>query len=402
MFDPKTFLVNLRNPKMMNSWKARGFRSGVFKGFFGSFAAAFLGLSVLSSCSNSTGSSINNSGANLNGKQASRLDVVLSRGMLICGVSGEVPGFSFVNSQGKYSGLDVDFCRAIAAALFDNPDAVEYRNLSAKDRFTALQTGEIDILSRNTTFTASRDTDTGLEFAPVVFYDGQGIMVKKSSKIKSLEDLKNASICIQVGTTHEANLTEQLGKRNISYKPITFDEVNATFAAYQSGRCAAVTADRSALSARRTLFPNPNDHILLDVFLSKEPLAPAVRDGDSRWSNAVRWIVYSTIAAEELGIDSQNIQQNLDAKNAPQNSNLESNPESNPEIERFLGIAGKSSNLGQNMGLSNDFARRVIKHVGNYGEIYNRNLGSSTKLNIDRGLNKLWTNGGLLYAPPFR
>jgi len=364
-----------QNLKMMNLWKAQGFKHGIKSIVLGS------ALIAIASCTNSSPSSDN--------KPISRLDMVLNRGTLICGVSGEVPGFSFVDSQGKYSGLDVDICRAIAAALFNNPEAIEYRNLSAKERFSALQTGEIDILSRNTTLTASRDTDTGLEFAPVVFYDGQGIMVKKSSNIKSLADLKNASICIQIGTTHEANLTEQMGKLNLAYKPITFDDVNATFSAYQAGRCAAVTADRSALSSRRTLLPNSNEHVLLDVVLSKEPLAPAVRDGDSKWSNAVRWIIYGAIAAEELGITS---------KNVSQGSN-------NPEITRFLGVPsadGKGTNLGQNIGLSNDFVARVVKSVGNYGEIYDRNLGTSTKLNIDRGLNRLWTNDGLMYAPPFR
>jgi general L-amino acid transport system substrate-binding protein len=375
-----------QNLKMMNLWKGQGFRS-VFRSTTKNMVkSAMIGVGFLglAACSSSDPNGEDS-------KQVSRLDTILKRGTLICGVSGEVPGFSFVDAQGKYSGLDVDICRAIAAALFNNPEAVEYRNLSAKDRFTALQTGEIDILSRNTTFTASRDTDTGLEFAPIVFYDGQGLMVKKSSKIKSLEDLKNASICIQIGTTHEANLTEQMGKRNIPYKPITFDDVNATFNAYQTGRCIAVTADRSALSSRRTLLPNSGDHVLLDVVLSKEPLAPAVRDGDSRWSNAVRWIIYGAIAAEELGITSKNITQQQAG--------------TNPEISRFLGIPskdGKSSNLGMNMGLSNDFNARVVKSVGNYGEIYDRNLGAATKLNIDRGLNKLWTNGGLMYAPPFR
>jgi general L-amino acid transport system substrate-binding protein len=375
-----------QNLKMMNLWKGQGFRS-VFRSTTKNMVKSAIigvGLLGLAACSSSDPKGSDT-------KQVSRLDTILKRGTLICGVSGEVPGFSFVDAQGKYSGLDVDICRAIASAIFDNPEAVEYRNLSAKDRFTALQTGEIDILSRNTTFTASRDTDTGLEFTPIVFYDGQGLMVKKSSKIKSLEDLKNASICIQIGTTHEANLTEQMGKRNIPYKPITFDDVNATFNAYQAGRCVAVTADRSALSSRRTLLPNSGDHVLLDVVLSKEPLAPAVRDGDSRWSNAVRWIIYGAISAEELGITSKNITQQQAG--------------TNPEIMRFLGIPskdGKSSNLGMNMGLSNDFNARVVKSVGNYGEIYERNLGAATKLNIDRGLNKLWTNGGLMYSPPFR
>lgn len=349
------------NPKMMNLWKGRVFS---------------LLLGLLAACG--TGSE----------QPTSRLDLILSRGKLNCGVSGEVPGFSFVDAQGKYAGLDVDICRAIAAALFNDPDAVEYRNLSAKERFTALQTGEIDILSRNTTLTASRDTDTGLEFGPVVFYDGQGIMVPKSSGIKTLANLKNQTICIQIGTTHEANLTEQLGKLNIPYQPLTFDDVNATFNAYAAGRCGAITADRSALSARKTLLPNPEANLILAAVLSKEPLAPAVRDGDPKWSNAVRWIVYGAIAAEELGINSKNV-----------------DTISNPEIDRFLGkvtAAGTSSDLGKNMGLSNDFVARVVKAVGNYGEIYERNLGPKTKLNIDRGLNNLWRSGGLMYAPPFR
>jgi general L-amino acid transport system substrate-binding protein len=338
-------------------------------------------LGFLSAC---TGSDQTSSGSG-----TSRLDLILQRRKLICGVSGEVPGFSYVDTSGKYSGIDVDICRAIASALFDNPEAVEYRNLSAKERFTALQTGEVDILSRNTTLTATLDTDTGLEFAPVIFYDGQGIMVRQDRKVKSLEDLKNAAICTQVGTTNELNLADQMRKRNIPYKPISFDDVNATFGAYEAGRCVAITTDRSGLSSRRTLLPKPNDHILLDLVLSKEPLAPAVRDGDSKWSNAVRWIIYAAIAAEELGITSKNLEKFG----------------GNPETARFLGVVaanGKSSDLGKNMGLTNDFAARVVKHVGNYGEIYDRNLGPTTKLNIPRGLNKLWTNGGLMYAPPFR
>ncbi|WP_066376460.1 MULTISPECIES: amino acid ABC transporter substrate-binding protein [unclassified Anabaena] len=314
-----------------------------------------------------------------------RSDTVKSRGQLICGVSGEVPGFSFVGTDGKYSGIDVDICRAVAAALFDNPDAVEFRNLNAKERFTALQTGEVDILSRNTSWTLSRATSVGLEFAPVVFYDGQGVMVRKNSNIKSLSDLKDKAICVQTGTTTEQNLADQMRKRGITYKPVVFEDVNVTFATYAEGRCEAVTADRSALVSRRTTLPKPEDNVILDEVISSEPLAPAVAKGNTKWRDNLTWVVYSLIKAEELGINSQNVSQLA-------NSN-------DPDIKRFLGTEG---NLGQGLGLTNDFAARVIKHVGNYGEIYDRHLGPNTKLNLPRGENQQWTKGGLLYSPPFR
>jgi general L-amino acid transport system substrate-binding protein len=321
------------------------------------------------------------------GKQVTRNlgNTVKNRGQLICGVSGELPGFSFVGTDGKYNGIDVDVCRAVAAALFDNPDAVEYRNLNAKERFTALQTGEIDLLSRNTSWTLSRDTSVGLDFAPVVFYDGQAIMVRKNSGIKSLNDLKDKAICAQTGTTTEQNLADQMRKRSITYKPVVFEDINITFATYAEGRCDGITADRSALVSRRTTLPKPEDNVILDELLSSEPLAPAVAQGDPQWSNVVKWVVYALVKAEELGINSQNIAQFA-------NSN-------DPEIKRFLGTEG---NLGEGLGLTNDFAARIIKHVGNYEEIYDRNLGTKTKLNLPRGQNQLYTKGGLLYSPPFR
>lgn len=322
---------------------------------------------------------------NSTGQPTGRLATILDRGKLVCGVSGELPGFSFVGQDGKYSGLDVDVCRAIAAALFDNPDAVEYRNLNAKERFTAVQTGEVDILSRNTTWTTSRDTSVGLEFAPVVFYDGQGIMVRTASGIKTLEALRGKSICIQTGTTTEQNLTDQMRKRAIAYTPVVFEDVNTTFATYAEGRCDAVTADRSQLISRRTTLPKPNDHVILDALLSKEPLAPATADGDAAWNNVVRWVVNTLIEAEELGITSQNLAQQVNSKD--------------PTVRRLLGSEG---DLGKGMGLPNDFAARVIRHVGNYGEVYDRNLGPKTPLNLPRGQNNLWTRGGLLIAPPFR
>lgn len=314
-----------------------------------------------------------------------RLAEVLQRGKIVCGVSGELPGFSFVGQDGKYSGLDVDVCRAIAAALFDNPDAVDFRNLNAKERFTAVQTGEVDILSRNTTNTLSRDTSVGLEFGPTVFYDGQAIMVKKSGPIKTLEDFKGKSICMQTGTTTEQNLTDQMRQRNIAYKPLVFEDVNTVFATYAQGRCEGVTADRSQLTSRRTTLGKPADHVILDDVLSKEPLAPAVADGDATWSNTVRWIIYAMIEAEDLNISSKNLAQQ--------------SASADPSIKRFLGSAG---DLGKGMGLANDFAARVVKHVGNYGEVYDRNLGAQTALNLPRGQNNLWKKGGLLFSPPFR
>lgn len=319
------------------------------------------------------------------GQKSERLATVIARGQLICGVSGELPGFSFVDQNGDYSGLDVDICRAIAAALFNDADAIEFRNLNAKERFTAVQTGEIDILSRNTTWIASRDTSVGMEFAPVVFYDSQGIMVRNASGIKKLTDLKNKSICIQIGTTTEQNLTDQMRKRQVPFKPIVFEDVNTVFTAYAEGRCDGVTADRSQLVSRRSKLPKPVDHVLMEEPLSKEPLAPAVADGDSGWQDVIKWVVYTLIEAEELGITSQNIDQQLQSPD--------------PTVRRILGVEG---DLGKGLGLSNDFAVRIIKKVGNYGEIYDRNLGAKTPLNLPRGQNELWTKGGLMYAPPFR
>jgi len=321
------------------------------------------------------------------GTDNSRLNTVKSRNNLICGVSGQLPGFSFVDASGNYSGLDVDVCRAVAAALFDNPNAVEFRNLNAKERFTAVQTGEVDILSRNTTWTMSRDTSVGLDFAPVVFYDGQGMMVRQNSNIKSLENLKGKAICTQTGTTNEQNLADQMRKRGITYKPVVFEDINTAYATYEQGRCDAVTSDKSQLISRRTTLPKPEEHVILEEALSQEPLAPAVADGDSKWADTVKWVVNTTIKAEELGINSENLEQ------------LKTSSK-DPEVRRLLGLEG---DLGVSMGLPKDFGARIIKHVGNYGDIYERNLGSKTKLNLPRdNRNQPWTKGGLLYSPPFR
>lgn len=316
---------------------------------------------------------------------SSLLNRVKNRGKLVCGVSGQVPGFSYVNQQGNYSGLDVDVCRAIAAALFDNPEAIEFRNLNAKERFTALQAGEIDILSRNTSWTISRDTSVGLEFAPTVFYDGQGMMVKKASGIKDLKGLEGKSVCVQTGTTTEQNLADQMRKIGVNYTPIVFEDVDAPFTAYDQGRCDGVTADRSALVSRRTVLRNPDENVIVDAVMSKEPLAPAVKNGDSGWFDTVKWVIYGLITAEELGINSQNIDSFANSQD--------------PVVKRLLGQEG---NLGQGLGLPNDFVARAVKKVGNYGEIYNRNLGPNTPFKLERGQNALAENGGLLYAPPFR
>lgn len=317
---------------------------------------------------------------------SSRIDTILSRGKLICGVSGQLPGFSFVDEKGKYSGLDVDVCRAIATAIFDDPDKVEYRNLNAKERFTVLQAGEIDILSRNTTYTVSRDSTTGLEFAPVIFYDSQSIMVKKDSGIKSLKDFAGKSICVQTGTSTEQNLSDQMRKLGVKYTPVVFEDVNATFATYQEGRCQGVTADRSQLVSKRTTLPNSENNVILPEVMSKEPLAPAVKSGDPKWSDAVRWIIFAAIEAEDLGINSTNVDQLVASS-------------TDPNIKRLL---GKEGDLGKGLGLPNDYAARIVKKVGNYGEMYDRNIGPKSTLKLDRGQNKLWKDGGLMYSPPFR
>jgi general L-amino acid transport system substrate-binding protein len=279
----------------------------------------------------------------------------------------------------------VDICQAVAAALFDDPNAVDFRNLNAKERFTALQAGEVDILSRNTTWTMSRDTSVGLEFLPVTFYDGQGVMVKKASGVKDLKGLQGKSVCMETGTTTEQNLADQMRKLGVKYTPLVFDDANAVYAAYEQGRCQAISTDRSGLVSRRTTLKNPQENIILDTVLSKEPLAPAVKNGDSRWSDALKWTIYGLIEAEELGINSKNIDQFAKSQD--------------PVVKRLLGTEG---NLGQGAGLPNDFVARAVRKVGNYGEIYNRNLGPGTQFNLPRGQNDIWEKGGLHYAPPFR
>ena len=350
---------------------------------FRQWIASLVCASALAGCLPSTNS----------GTTSGKLQTILDRGQLNCGISGELPGFSFVNPDGEYSGLDVDFCRAIASALFDDPNAVNYRRLNAKERFTAVQTGEIDVLSRNTTWTLSRVGSNRMAFAPVVFYDGQGMMVRQSSGIEKLQDFTGKSVCTQTGTTNEQNLSDQMRKLGVDYTPVVFEDINAAYKAYAEDRCQGVTSDRSQLLSRRSAFPKPEEHVILEEVMSKEPLAPAVTDGDSQWLDAVTWIIYSTIEAEDLGIRSDNLDQFTNSDD--------------PVIQRFF---GKEDNLGTGIGLPNDFAVRIVKNVGNYAEIYDRNLGPNTKLNLPppppppppRGQNKLWQDGGLLYSPPFR
>jgi general L-amino acid transport system substrate-binding protein len=315
----------------------------------------------------------------------SRLQTVLDRGQLICGVDGGIPGFSFVDESGTYSGLDVDVCRAVAAALFDDPDAVEYRRLDSTERFTALAGGEVDMLSRNTTWTISRDTQVGLEFAPTTFYDGQGMMVRGDSGIETLEDFAGRAICVETGTTTELNLTDQMRKLGVEFEPVVFQDADAAYAAYDEGRCEGMTSDKSQLLARRSTLPTPDDHVLLDVTMSKEPLGPVTVNNDSAWFDVVKWVTYGLIQAEEFGITSENVGDFTGGDD--------------PNIARFLGEEGT---LGTDMGIPNDFMLRVVTHVGNYGEVYDRNLGEGSQFALERGQNALWTEGGLMYAPPFR
>ena len=326
-------------------------------------------------------------------KDLSLLDQVTSRGELRCGISGRLPGFSYLNPDGAYTGLDADVCRAVAAATLGDPDKVDYTQLTAAQRFTALSSGEIDLLSRNTTQTLSRDSvdGNGLAFAPVVFYDGQGVLVRKDSNITTLEDLAGESFCVGGGTTTERNLNDVMQARGIPFEPIKFETPQEREQAYLGGRCAAVTADRSSLNSSRSGFENPDDHVILDEVLSKEPLAPATVDGDDKWTDAVRWVVYGLMSAEEQGIT----QANIDEQVASATSGAD---QENAALRRFLGIEG---DLGSKLGLPNDFVVQAVRAVGNYGEIYDRHLGPDTSTFIPRGLNASYTDGGLHYAPPF-
>jgi general L-amino acid transport system substrate-binding protein len=316
---------------------------------------------------------------------AQTLKTVTDRGVLSCGVSQGLPGFSLPDDKGNWTGLDVDICRAIAAAIFNDPTKVKFVPLSAKDRFTALQSGEIDLLSRNTTWTLSRDTALGANFTGVTYYDGQGFLVKKSLKVNSALELNSASVCVQTGTTNEQNLADYFKGNNMKYEVIAFGSADETIKAYESGRCDVFTADVSQLYAERLKLSNPADHSVLPEVISKEPLGPMVRHGDDQWFDLVKWVLFAMIDAEELGVTRKNV--NEMAKS------------DKPEIKRALGTDG---NLGEQLGLTKDWVSRIVKAVGNYGESFDRNVGAGSKLGIARGLNQLWNKGGIQYAPPIR
>jgi general L-amino acid transport system substrate-binding protein len=316
---------------------------------------------------------------------AQTLKAVKDRGQLSCGVSQGLPGFSTPDDKGNWTGLDVDICRAIAAAIFNDATKIKFVPLSAKDRFTALQSGEIDVLSRNTTWTLSRDTQLGLNFGAVNYYDGQGFMVKKSAGIASTLKLDGASACVQQGTTNEQNLADYFKANKMKYEVIAFATADETLKAYESGRCDTFTSDVSQVYAERLKLAKPEDHVVLPEVISKEPLATVVRHGDDQWLDIIKWTHYAMLNAEELGVTQKNVDEMLKSDK--------------PEIKRLLGTEG---NLGEQLGLTKDWAVRVVKAVGNYGETFERNVGSGSKLNIARGLNRLWNQGGIQYAPPIR
>ena len=316
---------------------------------------------------------------------AQTLKTVKDRGQLSCGVSQGLPGFSTPDDKGNWTGLDVDICRAIAAAIFNDPSKIKFVPLSAKDRFTALQSGEIDVLSRNTTWTLSRDTSLGANFTGVTYYDGQGFLVKKSLKVNSALELNSASVCVQTGTTTEQNLADYFKGNNMKYEVIAFATADETVKAYESGRCDVFTSDVSQLYAERLKVANPADHVVLPEVISKEPLGPMVRHGDDQWFDIVKWTLDGMVGAEELGMTQKNVDEMVKSDK--------------PEVKRAVGTDG---NLGEQLGLTKDWLVRIVKATGNYGESFERNVGSGSKLGIARGLNNLWSKGGIQYAPPIR
>ena len=318
-------------------------------------------------------------------KKSKTLKNTMKKGFVRCGVSQGLPGFSNADAAGNWTGVDVDVCRAVAAAVLGDANKVKFTPLSAKERFTALTSGEIDILSRNTTWTLSRDADLGVTFVGVNFYDGQGFMVRKDSGITSTSQFKNGiSACTNIGTTTELNMRDFFNSKGISYEPVAFEKADEVVAAYDSGRCDTYTTDKSGLAAQRTKMTNPDDHVVLPETISKEPLGPVVRQGDAVWEDIVRWSLNVMIEAEEYGINSANADMMKTSEN--------------PQIKRLVGSEGE---LGAAFGLDNDWSLRIIKQVGNYGESYKRNI-ADTGILPDRGPNQIWTKGGLLYVPPAR
>lgn len=324
-------------------------------------------------------------GLTMSGASAATLDDVKAKGFVQCGVSQGLPGFSNPDDKGNWTGIDVDLCRAVAAAAFGDATKVKFTPLSAKERFTALQSGEIDVLSRNTTWTATRDTSLGLNFAGVNYYDGQGFMVRKDLGVKSALELSGASVCTNTGTTTELNVADYFRANKMEYEIVAFEKADEVVGAYDAGRCDVYTTDQSGLYAQRLKLTNPADHTVLPEIISKEPLGPVVRQGDDQWFNLVKWTHFAMVNAEELGISSANVD--------------EMKGSDNPAIKRVLGTEGT---FGEALGVGNDWAYNIIKQVGNYAESFDRNVGPDTPLAIARGTNDLWTRGGLQYAPPIR
>ncbi len=316
---------------------------------------------------------------------AQTLKAVQQRGSLLCGVSHGLEGFSSQDAKGNWAGFDVDFCRALAAAIFDDPAKVSYVQLTASDRFEALRSNKIDVLSRNSTWTMGRETELGLMFAGVTYYDGQGFLVARSKNVNSALELDNAVVCLQTGTTGEANLADYFNSNNMHYQLMAFPTSEEAIKAYDSGRCGVFTTDTSQLYAIRLTLSHPDEHVILPDVISKEPLGPAVRQGDDQWLNIVKWTNFAMINAEELGVGSATLAQALTS--------------TKPDVRRLLGNEGS---YGEQLGLTKDWAARIIRHVGNYGEVFDRNVGSGSPLGIPRGLNHLWNLGGILYAPPIK
>ena len=316
---------------------------------------------------------------------AQTLDAIRDRGKLICGINPDLPGFAARDQEGAWRGFDVDFCRAVAAAIFNDADKVEFKALSNADRLTALKNGDIDLLSRNTTWTMARETALGINFAAVTYYDGQGFLVRSNLKVESALELGGKSICVQTGTTTEANLADYFRGNKLTYQVNAFPSADEALAAYNEGRCDAFTTDTSALFAERLKLAKPDEHVILPDIISKEPLSPAVRQGDDRWFKVVQWTHFVMLNAEELGVTSKTIEQAMTSDN--------------PEVRRLVGLDGSA---GTEIGLTSDWAARIIRLVGNYDEVFERNVGAGSKLGIPRGNNQLWTHGGIQYAPPIR
>jgi general L-amino acid transport system substrate-binding protein len=316
---------------------------------------------------------------------AATLDTVKQRGSLNCGANGQLPGFGLPDAQGNWTGLDVDLCRAVAAAIFNDANKVKFVPLTAKDRFTALQTGDVDVLVRNTTWSLLRDTQLGLNATGVNYYDGQGFIIRKSAKVNSALELNDATICVQQGTTTELNLADYFRSNRMRLRSVTFASLDEAVRAYETDRCNAFTTDASGLYATRLKFARPDDHVVLPEIISKEPLGPFVRHGDDQWFDLVKWVHFAMLNAEELNVNKANVDEQMKSDN--------------PEIRRLLGV---EDNFGERLGLTKDWVFRIVKLVGNYGDVFDRNVGQGSPLKIARGLNALWTKGGIQYAPPIR